>query len=416
MSFKFLLVLFSVFSVSLNGFSQVAGCTDPQGLNYNPEATINDGSCVYPSTSISPAVIVNSLPQPISETSGLIYWNGGLWTQNDSGNPAELYKIDTITGQILQTITITGADNVDWEDLAQDENHIYIGDFGNNLGNRTDLKIYITDKSSYPLTGDGSVSADIINFSYGDQLKFKKKNRSNDFDCESLMAFGDSLYIFTKNWANEQTRLYAMPKNPGTYEILPNDQFNVDGLITGADILEDGSEVVLCGYKNYSPFIWLLFDFEGSGFFNGNKRRINFAGMLGTQTEGVSYTFSRNVYVSAEKTSIAPARLFRFNTSAWTVVLPTGVSDTIPDKQGMLLIPNPNNGSFRLKLGYFCEPGDYMADVINSQGVSVVSNYPLDFSGCSAEVDLPNLNSGFYLLRFHNAKEVYTGRLLISQR
>lgn len=410
-----LLLLLAVITSSMSGFSQVTGCTDPQALNYNPEALTNDGSCIYPKTSISPETIVGSLPAAVSETSGLIYWNGGLWTQNDSGNAAELYKLDTITGQILQTVIISGAENVDWEDLAQDETHMFIGDFGNNLGNRTDFGIYKVEKSLFPISGNGSVMAESIHFSYGDQTSFEVANRNNDFDCESMLASGDSLYLFTKNWVNEQTRLYALPKNQGTYTIYPLDQFDTDGLITGADILSGGSEIILCGYKNYNPFIWLLFDFQGADFFGGNKRRISFSGILGTQTEGISYTFGRNVFISAEKTMVAPAKLFRINTAPWTQVIPTATNQNKPDGEGMLLYPNPNDGNFRLGMNGFCEKGAFLADIINSQGAKIVSSYPLDFTGCAAEIQVPELDQGFYLFRFYTGKEVYTTRLLVDR-
>lgn len=413
--FLFFLILITAVSISINGLSQVAGCTDPQALNYNAWATINDGSCLYPPTTITPVTVASPLPQEVIETSGLIYWNGGVWTQNDSGNEPELYKLDTITGQILQTVTVTGAENVDWEDLAQDSLYIYIGDFGNNEGNRTDLKIYKTAKASFPVSGNGAVTAVSINFSYADQLSFEKRNRSNDYDCEALITFGDSLYIFTKNWANEHTRLYAMPKSPGTYSISPVSEFNTDGLVTGADILDGGSELVLCGYKDYNPFIWLLFDFQETAFFNGNKRRINFSGNFGTQTEGISYTFGRNVYISSEKTAIGPARLFRINTSPWTVVSAVGTKDVSPDRHGLLLFPNPNDGNFLLDPGFFCEKGEYLADVIDCQGNRVIGGYPVNLSGFAVDIHLPGLNEGFYLLKLYSGKQIYTNRLLVAR-
>lgn len=407
-----LLFITVLFSISLNG--QTTGCTDPQALNYNPEATINDGSCVYPATTTTPVMVSRSLPQEVMETSGLIYWNGGLWTHNDSGNQAMLYKIDTLTGLILQTITLTGAENTDWEDIAQDDEHIYIGDFGNNFGNRTDLKIYITEKSSFPLEGNGNVPAEIINFSYGDQPSFEIANRSNDYDCESLIAYGDSLYIFTKNWVNEQTRLYGMPEVPGNYVLFPLGSMNSEGLITGADVIAGGTEVILCGYKNYNPFIWLLFDFGGSDFFSGNKRRIEFSGMLGTQTEGTSYTFGRNVYISSEKTTVIPARLFRLNTSPWTITVPTGSEGNHKQNRELKMYPNPNDGNFRLELGQGFKPDDYRAVIINSAGATVMKDCSVDLSGGNASISLPELDAGLYLLKVYSNEVILTGRLIVG--
>ncbi len=66
------------------------------------------------------------LSKKINETSGLIYWNNYIWTFNDSGGEAEIYKVDSATGEILQTIRLNNAKNTDWEDITHDENYIYI--------------------------------------------------------------------------------------------------------------------------------------------------------------------------------------------------------------------------------------------------------------------------------------------------
>ncbi|MBW6492442.1 MAG: hypothetical protein K0B15_14760 [Lentimicrobium sp.] len=328
-SLKFLIFFGLIVNfVPLQLNAQISGCTDPQANNYNSEATLNDGSCVYLQTSINLETVVNILPSIINETSGLIYWNGGLWTHNDSGNLPEIYKIDTITGQVLQTVTLAGVTNIDWEDIAQDDTRIYIGDFGNNLGNRTDLKVYSIPKSKIPDEGDTEIQSEIINFGYGDQQTFERLNRNNDFDSESLFVLGDSLYLLTKNWVNLKTRLYSLPKSPGTYVVYPKDSLMADGLITGADVLEDG-EIILIGYKNYKPFIWLLFDFEGDNFFGGNKRRIDFKGDLGKQTEGIAYTFGNNVFISSERSSVNAAKLFKINTRQWTFKALPGIEDMV---------------------------------------------------------------------------------------
>ena len=84
------------------------------------------------------------LPQTVKETSGLLVVDGKIITHNDSGDAANLYELDSVTGNLLRTINITNATNVDWEDIALDDTHIYVADIGNNNGNRTDLTIYKT--------------------------------------------------------------------------------------------------------------------------------------------------------------------------------------------------------------------------------------------------------------------------------
>ncbi len=52
--------------------------------------------------------------------------------------------------------------------------------------------------------------------------------------------------------------------------------YNVRGLITGAVYLEPERLIALCGYnKILEPFIFLLYDFQGTDFFGGNKRKIS---------------------------------------------------------------------------------------------------------------------------------------------
>ncbi|MHC1775426.1 MAG: hypothetical protein AB9834_08445 [Lentimicrobium sp.] len=297
--------------------AQVTGCADPQALNFDSLATVNDGSCMYPPTSIAPARVVRSLPAIVKETSGLIFWNQGLWTHNDSGGEPVLYKLDTLTGKVIQTITLLNAMNIDWEELAQDESAIYIGDFGNNLGNRRDLKIYSVLKKDIPSDITGEVKTSVINFSYADQLDYTPANRNNNYDCEAMVAFGDSLYLFSKNWADQQSRLYAIPKAAGSYRVAPTDNLLADGLITGADLSPSGKEMVLCGYENYSPFIWVLFDFREANFFQGNKRRLNFSAMTGTQTEGVTFLHDSSVVISSEKTPVSPSSLYKVDIKPW---------------------------------------------------------------------------------------------------
>ena len=85
---------------------------------------------------------VTSLNDLVSESSGLLFLNDKLITHNDSGGSNNLYEVDTLDGSISKTIKIKNSTNKDWEDIAVDSKYIYIGDFGNNNGNRKDLLIY----------------------------------------------------------------------------------------------------------------------------------------------------------------------------------------------------------------------------------------------------------------------------------
>lgn len=297
------------------------GCPDPQAINYNPAATANDGSCLYGlTTSALPARA--TLPAAVAETSGLVYTNGQLWTLNDSGNLPVLFRLDTLTGAVLQQVQIQNFGNVDWEDLAADAQHLYIGDFGNNAGNRRDLRILQLAK---PDIGSGTVSvaAQAIYFSYPDQTTFGAGLNNHNFDCEAFFYFQDSLHLFTKNWADLRTRYYTVPAVPGTHVARLKATFNVNGLVTAASINPTGTEAALLGYNagTGATFVWLLFDFRGSHFLHGNKRRIELPNaLLVGQAEGIAFVSRYRLFVSNEQLASpfsVPPRLYTLDAGRW---------------------------------------------------------------------------------------------------
>jgi len=155
----------------------------------------------------SPIVVISQIVSPVSEladeineTSGLIFLENKIITHNDSGDGPMLYEIDSINGQISRKVVIENAINTDWEDICYDDEYIYIGDFGNNYGNRTDLKVYKISRGDY--FNNDTVTAAVIKFSYKEQIDFSEQLLETNFDAESILSIDDSLYIFSKNYGN----------------------------------------------------------------------------------------------------------------------------------------------------------------------------------------------------------------------
>ena len=249
------------------------------------------------------------LPAEINESSGIIIYDSLIWTFNDSGRDNILYGLDLQDGSIKKRIYIN-TENKDWEDIAQDTINIYLGDIGNNLGNRTDLRIYIIPKDSIKNLPEQHITAEEINYYYGEQLDFTEQLEANAFDCESMFSLGDSLYLFTKNWTEDLTSLYQLPKEPGNYRARQIASFGSDGLITGADFNPDSHELVICGYKQYVPYIIY---FENADQLNLNdipKVRVDFFDRFGLQIEGVTID-NQVIYLSAED-SFEPQALFSY--------------------------------------------------------------------------------------------------------
>ncbi len=257
--------------------------------------------------------LIHTLPAILKESSGLCFTDGNLWTFGDSGNPNAIFKIDTTSGAVLQTVTVQNFPNEDWEDITADSSYIYIGDFGNNDGNRKDLKIIRIKKSS--LNTDSSqvnVNGDAINFSYADQTSFNTNSNTN-FDCEALVSIENHLYIFTKDGGDLQTRCYKLPKDTGTYSVSPISTFNTQGKITSAAYNPITKELALGGYMNKKvfPFIWFFKNYTGDNFFNGASLRRQLSNNNTVwQTEGLDYTGPNSMFLSCESSNQVAASLF----------------------------------------------------------------------------------------------------------
>ena len=84
----------------------------------------------------------------LDEASGLALAVGDavrFWVLNDSGNPAELFLVDSMAAT-LQCVPIRGAVNRDWEDLSAGPcprgRCLYIGDIGDNGARRAFVTVY----------------------------------------------------------------------------------------------------------------------------------------------------------------------------------------------------------------------------------------------------------------------------------
>jgi len=268
-----------------------------------------------PTPGNSPGLVIHTeyLDEIVLENSGLIWYREKLWTINDSGGDPVLFSIDMQTGKCIQAIYIEGGSNRDWEELAQDENYIYIFDIGNNYGRREELTIYKVLKDSIPLAGNARLLPEIIRYRYGDREQSSGHFTRSPYDCEAAFAINDSLYLFTKDWKNRQTVLYTCSASPGTYTIWPAATFEADGLVTGADISpEDSSLIMLVGYKDYVPFVWEIQGFDFSNYSMESMKRIDFPEKYDLQTEGIAIQGNNVVYVSCEMSSW-PASVYTLN-------------------------------------------------------------------------------------------------------
>ncbi|WP_107037474.1 T9SS type A sorting domain-containing protein [Brumimicrobium mesophilum] len=293
----------------------------------------------------------------LDESSGLLFYNNKVITFNDSEGEAELYEIDINSGNISRTIIINNAINTDWEDIAQDNDFIYIGDFGNNTGDRTDLKIYKISKTDYD-DASNTADAEIINFSYADQTDFTI-NATTNFDAEGLISIGNNLIIFSKNWGDNMVKAYSIPKTIGTHSAILESTYDVNGLISGAEISSDEKTIFLTGYSSSSaPFMYTINNIPNASLdvFSGNvsNKIINIV-PFGNIIEGVALfevtSSEYRLYLTNEKfIATAGPITVPFPAKLWSIEIEDeSLSITQNDLSSMVTVyPNPVNNLIKL--------------------------------------------------------------------
>ncbi|HNP49896.1 MAG TPA: T9SS C-terminal target domain-containing protein [Bacteroidia bacterium] len=400
---SFIVFLITTIQFVLNeGVSLYAqpGCTDPQASNYNSSATQNDGSCVYAATTLSLTRLAGLDTPLLDESSGVSFFNEELWTHVDNSIP-NLYRIDSTTGLSSQEITLSNALNTDWEDVTSGGGYTFVGDFGNNSGNRTDLKIFRVQQS---LMNDtvAALTADTISFSYPDQIDFTPALNATRFDCEAFLYLQDSLHLFCKDWVNKRTRHYVVPAVPGTYVAELRDSLDANGLITSAAIASDGA-IVLLGYDNVFPapcFMWLLYDYPGRNFFDGNKRRFSLGSALTVgQVEGICFRENHYGYITNERFQQAifnvDPQLWSFDLGPYIQSITTSIHESGNLKKHIGTSPNPFRYETVLRLKDDVLSGSRFI-LMSMEGKSLREEI---VGGEEIRIKRKNLASGMYLYK-----------------
>lgn len=247
------------------------------------------------------------LSKIIEETSGLEIIDDLFITHNDSGGEPSLYYLSK-KGKILNERKIKSASNTDWEDITKDEKYIYIGDFGNNFNNRTDLKIF-----KVPIDRNSKEKNEIISFKYPEQKSFKV-NKKTIYDGEGLISIDNSLIIFTKNRDKRITELYLVSKDPGDYHAKKIGVLNVESIVTGADYNEKLKLLVLTSTKKFTKYyLTTIKDFSLN--MNQEFEMMTYEIPIGkTQVEAIKIIDNKNFWITSEDEKNSKfARLMKFS-------------------------------------------------------------------------------------------------------
>jgi len=206
-------------------------CAEPEAIGALADGALNEISGV-----------VASLAHP-----------GVFWAHNDSGDAPRLFAVDG-AGNRLATITVAGAQAIDWEDIARGPcpagTCLYLADIGDNQLQRASYTVYRVPEPA--TVADTTVTAEALPFTYPD----------GSHNAETLVVHPTTgaLTVVTKVFVGESS-IYEMPLplSPGVPAVM-----SLAGAVkppsgsvffTGGDVHPSGKGVLLRTYSavHYYP-------------------------------------------------------------------------------------------------------------------------------------------------------------------
>lgn len=256
------------------------------------------------------------IPPVLNEISGMRTWKDGQFiAHNDGGNPPELYIFSTDDCSTIDTFALPFS-NVDWEAMEIIGDRVYIGDFGNNNGNRKDLKVYAFQKDH--LIGTELWAADTISFGYAEQEDFSNKHTHN-FDCEAMVEVQGKLFLFTKNRGDMHTDMYPLDTNSPHQQIEAQSRFNAEALVTDGTYIASKDVLLLLSYTFHSfyfkTYLTIVPNFVENLYSFQDAKRLKLE--LDVQFEAITYAGNGIIYLSNEETIVHEGVLFKADISQW---------------------------------------------------------------------------------------------------
>jgi hypothetical protein len=277
-------------------------------------------------TPLAPPVHARVISDPIGEMSGIVKSPGRdnlYWAHNDSGDSARIFALNGEGKSILPTYSkftaygdapedgkqqwqgfeVLYAGNVDWEDIAADDNYLYIGDTGNNGNARKDLAIYLISEID-PTASTRSAVIQKLPIAYPEQTRFPP--RQWHFDSESLFTADGSVYLITKhrkgrgNEWEPGANLYRLDTR---FSDKPNMLTRIDShptltAATGADVSPDGQTLAVVSYEA----LWLFSrPAQGDLWLSAPARHYPFDNDVLRQVEAVTWMDNDTLLLSNEQ-------------------------------------------------------------------------------------------------------------------
>lgn len=261
---------------------------------------------------------------PIKEMSGIVKskrFEDVYWVHNDSGDQPRIFAV-TGKGKVIYPafLPVYGEDheegksqwqghkiliaaNYDWEDIAVDDEMLYLSEMGNNGNARRDLGIYVVPEPN-PRAVDATRILKFLPVRYPDQKSFP----ANDwrYDSEAIFIFKQKLYLITKH--RETGQIGTFKKGAVLYRLDTQytDRFNLLRRIeshkemvavTGADLSPNGNRLAVLCYQQ----LWI---FEkprrGDKFFSAKTYKMDLDLALTHQAESITWVDDETIWLGNE--------------------------------------------------------------------------------------------------------------------
>jgi hypothetical protein len=193
-----------------------------------------------------------------TELSGLVLSRSQprvLWTHNDSGDSPRILAV-TPAGRLLADVAISGADAIDWEDIASGrapggQDALYIADIGDNQARRPDVTVYRVPE---PHVGAGAPPTESASAA---RLTLRYADGAHDAETLLLDPSSGALVVVTKSFGGDSGVYVATSPSASATTVLRRSARLALGsgeAVTAGDVSADGRTIVLRTYDR--AFAW----------------------------------------------------------------------------------------------------------------------------------------------------------------
>jgi hypothetical protein len=187
-----------------------------------------------------------------NELSGLVRSRsqpGLLWSHDDSGAGPVLFGLRT-DGRVAARPTVTGAQAVDWEDIAAGPAPdgmplLYIGDIGDNASRRPSIDVY---RVAEPRVGAAATAP-------AARLRWRYPDGAHDAEALLVDPLRGELVIVTKALGAARAYRGSARLRGGSQAMLRRGPAIALSLATAGDVSADGRIVVLRGYDRLAVWV-----------------------------------------------------------------------------------------------------------------------------------------------------------------